>query len=135
MRKIAISLILTMVFGSLVGCLGSEDDDSPLVGDWFVVSDLIVEMRADGYWTSPQGEGSTGTWSVSGDMISITSDVDENQTAQFNIYDGWLWMRFSTEDGDMCVVYSPDSMTQELWDFRMESITPPSLCDDVPMAN
>jgi len=135
MRKIAILLILTMVFGSLTGCLGSEDDESPLVGDWFVVSELTVEMRADGYWTSPQGEGGSGTWSVSGDMLSITSDVEENQTVQFIIDDGWFWMKISTEDGDMCVVYSPDSMTQEQWDAQMESITPPSLCDDVPMAN
>ena len=134
-RPIALLFCLLMITMPMAGCFGSEDDDSSLVGDWFVVSELMVELRADGYWTSPQGEGSTGTWSVSGDMLSINSDVGEDQTVQFNIDDGWLWMKISTEDGDMCVVYSPDSMTQEQWDVQMESITPPSLCDDVPMAN
>ncbi|MED6337503.1 MAG: lipocalin family protein [Candidatus Thermoplasmatota archaeon] len=123
-----------MVFGSLAGCLGSEDDDS-VVGDWFVVSQLMVDMKADGTWTSGQDEN--GTWSVDGDMLYITSDEREEEIppVQFTINDGWLWMKISTEDGYMCVVYSPDSMTQEVWDARMESITPPSLCDGLAMAN
>ena len=135
MRKIAVLLILTMVFGSLAGCLGSEDDDS-VVGDWFVVSQLMVDMKADGTWISGTGTGN-GTWSVDGDMLSITEDNSDEEISpiQFTIDDGWLWMKISTEDGYMCVVYSPDSMTQEVWDARMESITPPSLCDGLAMAN
>ena len=135
MRKIAVLLILTMVFGTLAGCLEGEDDDSSPVGEWFVASELVVELKEDGTWTA---DTDNGTWSVSGDMLTITSEEegdDEIPPVQFTIDDGWLWMKISTEDGYMCVAYSPDSMTQEAWDGRMESITPPSLCDDAPMVN
>tara|TARA_B100001741_G_scaffold80067_1_gene64895 strand:+ start:111 stop:518 length:408 start_codon:yes stop_codon:yes gene_type:complete len=135
MRKIAVLLILTMVFGSLAGCLDGEDDNSSPVGEWFVGSELLVELKADGTWTA---DNDNGTWSVDGDMLSITSENEgdeEIQSIQFTIDDGWLWMKISTEDGDMCIAYSPESMTQEEWDERMESITAPSMCDGLAMAN
>tara|TARA_B100000965_G_scaffold293263_1_gene251169 strand:+ start:471 stop:881 length:411 start_codon:yes stop_codon:yes gene_type:complete len=136
MRKIAVLLILTMVFGTLAGCLGSEDDDSSVVGDWYMATELIVELKEDGTWTSDDGY-ENGTWSVDGDMLTITSDNndEEIQVIQFTIEDGWLWMLIETDDDKMCVGYSPESMTQEEWEEKMESITFPSLCDGAETVN
>tara|TARA_B100001996_G_C18535711_1_gene544867 strand:+ start:32 stop:442 length:411 start_codon:yes stop_codon:yes gene_type:complete len=136
MRKIAVLLILTMMFGTLAGCLGSEDDDSSVVGDWYMASELIVELKEDGTWTSDDGY-ENGTWSVDGDMLTITSDNndEEIQVIQFTIEDGWLWMLIETDDDKMCVGYSPESMTQEEWEEKMESITFPSLCDGAETVN
>tara|TARA_Y100000766_G_C18910408_1_gene608091 strand:+ start:3010 stop:3420 length:411 start_codon:yes stop_codon:yes gene_type:complete len=133
MRKIAVLLILTMVFGSLAGCLGGEDDDSSVVGDWYLVSEMVVELKEDGTWTS---DNDNGTWSVDGDMISITSDDSDEEISpiQFTIDDGWLWMLFESDDDKMCIGYSPDSMTQEEWDEKMNTITFPSLCDGAQTA-
>lgn len=133
MRKIAVFLILTMVFGSLAGCLEGEDDDSSPVGEWFVASELLVELKADGTWTS---DNDNGTWSVDGDMLSITSEDSDEEISpiQFTIDDGWLWMLIENDDDKMCVGYSPDSMTQEEWDEKMNTITFPSLCDGAQTA-
>ena len=133
MRKIAFFLILTMVFGSLAGCLGGEDDDSSVVGDWYMASEMVVELKEDGTWTS---DNDNGTWSVDGDMLSITSDDSDEEISpiQFTIDDGWLWMLIENDDDNMCVGYSPDSMTQEEWDEKMDTITFPSLCDDAQTA-
>ena len=135
MRKIAILLVLTMVFGSLAGCLESDDDDSSLVGDWYMADELIVVLKENGTWTSGDGDDN-GTWSVDGDMISITSDdsVEEIPPAQFTVDDGWFWMLIESDDDKMCIGYSPNSMTQEEWDEKMNTITFPSLCDGAQTA-
>ena len=64
MRKIAVLLILTMMFGTLAGCLGSEDDDSSVVGDWYMATELIVELKEE--------------WTLKGAMIQSAAFGDMN---------------------------------------------------------
>ena len=58
-----------------------------------MADELIVVLKENGTWTSGDGDDN-GTWSVDGDMISITSDdsVEEIPPAQFTVDDGWFWM-------------------------------------------
>ena len=80
MRKIAILLVLTMVFGSLAGCLEGDDDDSSLVGDWYMADELIVVLKEDGTWTSGDGDDN-GTWSVDGCLLYTSpSPRDKRQS-------------------------------------------------------
>ena len=39
-----------------------------------------------------------------------------------------------SDDDKMCIGYSPNSMTQEEWDEKMNTITFPSLCDGAQTA-
>ena len=122
--------MITMPF---TGCLGSGDDDSSLVGDWYIVSELIVEFREDGTYEATEDDES-GTWSVDGNMLSITTN-NYNATLEFTIDGGWFWILIvedkegADDDDKDCVGHSPDPITQDEWDELMNTMTFPSMCD------
>jgi len=121
MRNIALLLALTMLLGSLVGCLGGDDDDgSPLVGTWYYVDDMVIDIKEDGSAVNTEG---TGTWSTDGDTITFTfDDVPDEYT--FAIIEDWLWLM-----NDDCLPLAPETIDQDEWDDRVSEQTAPAMCE------
>ena len=126
MRKVAILLALTMLLGTLVGCLGDDDDgddDGPSpVGVWYYAEDMWLDFKEDG--TLIDGEGNSGTWSAEGDSLTVT--VDEPSTVLFAVEGDWLWV--TEEKGEECTALAPESMTSEERDGALSEKTLPSIC-------
>tara|TARA_B110000881_G_scaffold92300_1_gene80968 strand:+ start:177 stop:536 length:360 start_codon:yes stop_codon:yes gene_type:complete len=119
MRKIAILLTLTMLLGSLVGCLGEDDDAPSLVGDWYEGEEMIIDIKEDG--SAVISDGSTGTWSADGDTLTLTID-DHIEEYTFVIKGDWLWLK-DLGDNDSCIPLAPDAYMQE------DEQTPPAMCE------
>tara|TARA_B100000929_G_scaffold151479_1_gene119904 strand:- start:311 stop:694 length:384 start_codon:yes stop_codon:yes gene_type:complete len=126
MRTIAILLSLTMLACSFAGCLGGDDaggDASP-VGDWYSAEAMIMDINEDG--TLIDGEGNSGTWSTDGDILTMA--IDESNTYNYAVEDGWLWIKMV--DDDDCYPLQSESMTDEEREASLSEQTPPSFCPE-----
>ena len=125
MRKIAILITLTMLLASLAGCAGDEDDDdSSPVGEWYSAEAMHIDMNEDG--TLIDGEGNSGTWSTDGDILTMA--IDESNTYNYAVEDGWLWIKMV--DDDDCYPLQSESMTDEEREASLSEQTPPSFCPE-----
>ena len=124
MRKIAILLTLTMLLGSLVGCLGEDDDAPSLVGDWYEGEEMIIDFKEDGSFVTEDGNG---TWSADGDTLTITYSDDPPNEFTFVIEGDWLWLK-DLNDGD-CIELAPEALRPDDWDDRVSAQTTPSMCE------
>ena len=122
MRKVAILLTLTMLLASLAGCAGDDDDSSP-VGEWYSAEAMIMDINEDG--TLIDGEGNSGTWSTDGDILTMA--IDESNTYNYAVEDGWLWIKMV--DDDDCYPLQSESMTDEEREASLSEQTPPSFCE------
>ena len=125
MRKVAILLALTMLLGSLVGCLGGDDDDDDghsVVGVWYY-ADSPMNLKEDGTFVAE--DGTTGTWSTDGDSLTVVTDGDTD-TVLFAVEGDWLWV--TEEKGEECTALAPESMTSEERDGALSEKTLPSIC-------
>ena len=123
MRKIAILITLTMLLASLAGCAGDEDDDdSSPAGEWYSAEAMHIDMNEDG--TLIDGEGNSGTWSTDGDILTMA--IDESNTYNYAVEDGWLWIKMV--DDDDCYPLQSESMTDEEREASLSEQTPPSFC-------
>ena len=126
MRTIAILLSLTMLACSFAGCLGGDDaggDASP-VGEWYSAEAMLIDMNEDG--TLIDGEGNSGTWSTDGDILTMA--IDESNTYNYAVEDGWLWIKMV--DDDDCYPLQSESMTDEEREASLREQTPPSFCPE-----
>jgi hypothetical protein len=131
MRKVAILLTLMMLLGSLVGCLGEDDDDAPsLVGDWYEGEEMIIDIKEDG--SAVVSDGETGTWSADGDTLTLTFDNDPKEYT-FVIKGDWLWLKCpgcgDGDDDDNCISLAPEAINESEWDAREDEQTPPAMCE------
>ena len=120
-----------MLLGSLVGCLGEDDDDAPsLVGDWYEGEEMIIDFKEDGSFVTEDG---TGTWSTDGDTLTITYSNDPPNEFTFVIKGDWLWLRGTgSGDGDgddNCMSLAPEAINESEWDAREDEQTPPAMCE------
>jgi hypothetical protein len=125
MRKVAILLTLTMLLGSLVGCLGGEltsDESASPVGEWYSAEAMVIDFNEDG--STIDGEGKSGTWSTDGDILTVT--IDETNTYNYAVEEGWLWIKMV--DDDDCYPLQSESMTDEEREASLSEQTPPSFC-------
>ena len=125
MREIAILLALTMLLGSLVGCLGGDDDEhfSP-VGVWYEAESPIIDIKKDGTFVGNEVEV-TGTWSTDGDTMTLTSDTRVEEF-RFVIKGDWMWVL--GEDGCQSP-FAPEAIDEDEWYDRVGEQTPPSMCE------
>lgn len=83
MKKTIISAVITAVFGlAFTGCSGNSMKDK-IVGEYTsdIMPGITFEFKADGqFLQNADNDGcqmtATGTWSVEGDNIHMTTDVD-----------------------------------------------------------
>ena len=117
-----------MLLGSLVGCLGGDDDEkesaSP-VGDWYSAEAMLIDLQEDG--TLIDGEGNSGTWSTDGDILTMA--IDEANTYNYAVEEGWLWIKMVDDDDD-CYPLQSESMTDEEREASLSEQTPPSFCPE-----
>ena len=127
MKKIAYLLTLIMLLVSLAGCAGDENDDNPIVGDWYMAESLLLEINQDGTATSPDENGS---WSTEGDYLTLYFE-DAEPTFRFTIEGGWLWLTNSGQEG--CLVFAPEMINEDEFEDRKreiyEEITPEGFCE------
>tara|TARA_B110000014_G_C19644504_1_gene339520 strand:- start:47 stop:421 length:375 start_codon:yes stop_codon:yes gene_type:complete len=124
MRKVAILLSLTMMFCSLAGCLGGDDDESVSpVGVWYSAETMAVDIKEDG--SLIDGEGNSGTWSTNGGILTMT--IDEARTYNYAVEGDWLWIQMVDDDDD-CHALSSESIPNDEYDDRVSEQTPPSFC-------
>ena len=126
MTKVAILLALTMLLGSLVGCLGEDDDGDPsIVGDWYEGEEMIIHFKEDGSAVASDGE--TTTWSVDSDTLILTFDDGDSEEYTFVIKGDWLWVK---ELGNTdCSYFAPEAIDESEWDARKDEQTPPAMCE------
>ena len=126
MRKVAILLALTMLLGTLVGCLGDDDDgddDGPSpVGVWYYAEDMWLDFKEDG--TLIDGEGNSGTWSTDGGILTLT--IEEANEFNYAVEEAWLWIKLV--DDDDCYALQSESMTNDAREASLSEQTPPSFC-------
>ena len=127
MKKIAYLLTLIMLLVPLAGCAGDENDDNPIVGDWYMAELLALEINQDGTAASPDENGS---WSTEGEYLTI--DFGDNvHIFRFTIEGGWLWLTNSGQDG--CMVFAPEMINEDEFEDRKrevyEEITPEGFCE------
>jgi len=125
MRKIAMLLTLTMLLASLAGCAGDDDGDaSSPIGEWWSAEAMLIDMNEDG--TLIDGEGNSGTWSTDGDILTMA--IEESNTYNYAVEDGWLWIKMV--DDDDCYPLQSESMTDEEREASLSEQTPPSFCPE-----
>ena len=115
-----------MLACSFAGCLGGDDaggDASP-VGEWYSAEAMLIDMNEDG--TLIDGEGNSGTWSTDGDILTLA--IDESNTYNYAVEDGWLWIKMV--DDDDCYPLQSESMTDEEREASLSEQTPPSFCPE-----
>ena len=127
MKKIAYLLTLIMLLVPLAGCAGDENDDNPIVGDWYMAESLLLEINQDGTAANPDENGS---WSTEGEYLTI--DFGDNvHIFRFTIEGGWLWLTNSGQDG--CMVFAPEMINEDEFEDRKrevyEEITPEGFCE------
>ena len=112
MKKIAYLLTLIMLLVPLAGCAGDENDDNPIVGDWYMAESLLLEINQDGTAASLDENGS---WSTEGDYLTLYFE-DAEPTFRFTIEGGWLWLTNSGQDG--CMVFAPEMINEDEFEDR-----------------
>ena len=118
-------LTLTMLLASLAGGAGDDDGDaSSPIGEWWSAEAMLIDMNEDG--TLIDGEGNSGTWSTDGDILTMA--IDESNTYNYAVEDGWLWIKMV--DDDDCYPLQSESMTDEEREASLSEQTPPSFCPE-----
>ena len=116
MKKVAYLLTLIMLLVPLAGCAGDENDDNPIVGDWYMAESLLLEINQDGTAASYDGNGS---WSTEGDYLTLYFE-DAEPTFRFTIEGGWLWLTNSGVGG--CLVFAPETINEDEFEDRKPQI-------------
>jgi len=113
---------ILMLTAPLAGCLGGDDDEVPLVGEWWTTETMALDFNEDGILIDY--EGNSGTWSTDGDILTMT--IQDERTFKYAVEGDWLWLQIV--DDDDCQAFSSESINEDEWDDRVSELTPPSFC-------
>ena len=132
MRHDSISILLTLlIITAAAGCLGEDDSDGGIVGDWYHAESLELVFNSDGSSVGEPDDNHpyTGNWSINDNgTLNLHWDNDPAVTVWFVVDGDWLFINTEEEPGN-CGVFSRVSIDGSVWSSTVDALTLPSICE------